>query len=184
MQTCMSGSNSCLAFCNDFATNMTFQSGKSGNPRGKRPGTRNKKLELLRSSDERLQKKLLEMALAGDIGALKIIADRIWPRLRAEAAGVSIDVVSIDCKSDDLSEQGRSVIDAGLRGEISTDVLRDLLSALFAQAKIVELAEFEDRLKELEGHRIAPPWEVDRPVKLINDQEKLPMRGNKRRIEK
>ena len=142
-------------------------------------GSKNKKLEFLRSNDVKLQKKLLSMALAGDIGALKIIADRLWPRLRAEAA-----LISIDCKSDDLSEQGRSVIDAGLRGEISTDVLRDLLSALFAQAKIVELAEFEDRLKELEGHRIAPPWEVDRPVKLINDQEKLPMRGNKRRIEK
>ena len=119
------------------------------------------------------------MALAGDIGALKIIADRIWPRLRAEAPPISID-----CKSDDLSEQGRSVIDAGLRGEISTDVLRDLLSALFAQAKIVELAEFEDRLKELEGHRIAPPWEVDRPVKLINDQEILPMRGKQKRLKK
>ena len=158
---------------------MTFKTGKSGNPRGKRPGTRNKKLEFLRSNDERLQKKVLSMALAGDISALKIIADRLWPRLRAEAA-----IVSIDAKSNDLAEQGRSVIDAGLRGEITVDAGRDLLTALYAQAKIVEAAEFEDRLKELEGHRALPPWEVDRPVQRLNEQEKLPMRGKQKRLKK
>ena len=154
---------------------MKFQKGNPGRPKG----SRNKKLEFLRSSDVRLQKKLVAMALSGDIGALKIVADRIWPKLRAQAEFVEIDVTS-----NDLSEQGRTIIDAGLSGKISTDVLRDLIAGLFGQAKIVELAEFEERLRKLEGHRIAPPWEVDRPVKLINDQEKLPMRGNKRRIGK
>ena len=154
---------------------MKFQKGNPGRP----AGSKNKKLEFLRSHDMQLQKKVLSMALAGDISALKLIADRLWPRLRAEAA-----IVSIDTTSNDLAEQGRSVINAGLRGEISTDVLKDLLTAFFAQGKIVELAEFENRLKALEGHRDLPPWEVDRPVQRLNDQEKLPMRGNKRRIEK
>ena len=149
---------------------MKFQKGNAGRPKG----SRNKKLEFLRSSDVELQKKLLEMALDGDIGAIKIIADRLWPRLRAEAPPISLD-----CKSDDLSEQGRTIIDAGLRGEITTDVLRDLLAALFAQAKIMELAEFEERLKVLEEHRSAPPWE--RELHLVNVQEKLPMRGKQRR---
>ena len=151
---------------------MKFQKDNPGRP----VGSKNKKLEFLRSHDVRLQEKLLEMALAGDIGALKIIADRLWPRLRAEAAGVSIDVVS-----NDLAKQGRSVIDAALHGKITVDAGRDLLAALFAQAKIVEAAEFEDRLKELEGHRDIPPWEVDRPVQRLNAQEKLPMRSRTRR---
>ena len=151
---------------------MKFQKGNPGRP----VGSKNKKLEFLRSHDVRLQEKLLEMALAGDIGALKIIADRLWPRLRAEAAGVSIDVVS-----NDLAKQGRSVIDAALHGKITVDAGRDLLAALFAQAKIVEAAEFEDRLKELEGHRDIPPWEVNRPVQCLNAQEKLPMRSRTRR---
>ena len=151
---------------------MKFQKGNPGRP----VGSKNKKLEFLRSHDVRLQEKLLEMALAGDIGALKIIADRLWPRLRAEAAGVSIDVVS-----NDLAKQGRSVIDAALHGKITVDAGRDLLAALFAQAKIVEAAEFEDRLKELEGHRALPPWEADRPVQRLNAQEKLPMRSRTRR---
>ena len=157
---------------------MKFQKGNPGRPKG----SRNKKLEFLRSSDVRLQKKLVAMALSGDIGALKIIADRLWPRLRAEAA-----LISIDCKSDDLSEQGRSVIDAGLRGEISTDVLRDLLSALYAQGKIVELAEFEVRIKSLEERHELPPWgsEASKPeMRLITEQKKLPMRGNAKRRNK
>ena len=157
---------------------MTFKKGNPGRPKG----SRNKKLELFRSNDARLQKKVLSMALSGDIAALKIIADRIWPRLRAEAPPISID-----CKSDDLSEQGRKIIDAGLRGEITVDVLKDLLASLYAQAKIVEAAEFEERLKALEEHRIAPPWEAAPPktkMHLITEQTKLPMRGNKRRIEK
>ena len=154
---------------------MTFKKGNAGRPKG----SKNRKLQLLQSSDEQLQRKVLDMALAGDISAIKIIADRIWPRLRAEAA-----IVSIDCKSDDLSEQGRSVIDAGLSGKISTDVLRDLIAGLFGQAKIMELAEFEERLKALEQHRIAPPWEVDRPVQRLNDQELLPIRGKGKRLKK
>ena len=92
--------------------------------------------------------------------------------------------MSIDTKSNDLSEQGRTIIDAGLRGEITVDTLRDLLSALFAQSKIVELAELEDRLRKLEEHRIAPPWERDasKPeLRLINDQEILPMRSKTRK---
>ena len=159
---------------------MTFKAGKSGNPRGKRPGTRNKRLALLQSKDVDLQKKLLSMALAGDISALKIIADRLWPKLRAQAEFVEIDVTS-----NDLSEQGRTIIDAALSGEITVDAGRDLLTAIYAQGKIVELAEFEGRLKALEQHRDLPPWESPKPeLRLISDQEILPMRGNKKRIEK
>ena len=158
---------------------MTFKSGKSGNPRGKKPGTKNKRLELFRSHDEQLQRKVLDMALAGDISALKIVADRLWPRLRAEAP-----LISIDATSNDLAEQGRQVIAAALRGEITTDVLRDLLTAFFAQGKIVELAEFEARIKTLEQRHELPPWGIEssKPeMRLINDQEILPMRSRKRR---
>ena len=155
---------------------MAFQKGKSGNPRGKKPGTKNKTLQLFRSSDEQLQRKVLEMALSGDLAAMKIVADRLWPRLRAEAAHISIDVVS-----NDVAEQGRAIIDAALSGKITTDVGRDLLASLYAQAKIVEAAEFEARLNKLEEHRDIAPWEIEhRPTRLLTDQ-KLPMRGKRRR---
>ena len=156
---------------------MTFKSGQSGNPSGRKPGSKNKKLELLRSSDERLQKKVLDMAMQGDPTALKIVADRLWPRLRAQAATVSIDVAS-----DDIAEQGRQIIDSALSGNITVDVLKDLLTALYAQAKLIELSEFEQRMQALEQRKDMPPWETNhKPVKRITDQ-KLPMRGKLRRL--
>jgi hypothetical protein len=153
---------------------MPFKPGQSGNPAGRKPGTKNRKLELLRSHDAKLQKKVLDMALKGDPAALKIVADRLWPRLRAQAPPVSIDA-----KSDDLVATGKRVIDAALSGQITTDLLRDLLGALYLQGQITELTEFERRLRELEERAgDTPPWAAPEP------SEKLPIRGRKRRRER
>lgn len=78
---------------------MPFKPGQSGNPAGRQPGTKNKKLEMLRSNDEKLQKKVLDMAMDGDPTSLRIIADRLWPRLRPEAVPIKINA-----KGDDLAE--------------------------------------------------------------------------------
>ena len=154
---------------------MAFQKGNPGRP----VGSKNKKLEFLRSHDVRLQKKLVAMALSGDLGALKIIADRLWPKLRAEA-----QTVSIDAASDDLAEKGRKIIDAALSGEITVDVLRDLLTSLYAQGKLIEISEFEERMAALEKHQALPPWETNyNPVKRLTC-EKLPIRGKRRRLTK
>ena len=151
---------------------MTFKKGNPGRPQG----SKNKKLEFLRSSDVQLQKKLLAMALSGDIGALKIISDRLWPKLRAQA-----DLMEIDINSDDISERARQLFNETLTGRMSADVLRDMLGALYGEAKIIELAEFDNRLKALEQCKDMPPWEAHEPVKYLT-AEKLPIRGNRRRL--
>lgn len=149
---------------------MPFKPGQSGNPAGRKPGTRNRKLELLRSNDRKLQKKVLDMAMEGDPAALKIIADRLWPRLRAQAPPVSIDATS-----DDIAATGRKIIDAALSGEVTADVLRDLLMALYAHGKLIELTELERRLQALETREEAPPWAQPQ------ERELLPIRGRRRR---
>ena len=149
---------------------MVFQKGQSGNPAGMKPGTKHKKLELLRSNDQKLQKKVLDMAMQGDTAALKIVADRLWPRLRSQAMPVSIDV------NGDLATTGRKVIDAALSGEVTVDVLKDLLGALYLQGQITELSELEQRLAALEDSASVAPWEKSKP-----ESNKLPLRGRKRR---
>ena len=157
---------------------MTFKSGKSGNPRGKKPGTKNKRLELFRSSDEQLQRKVLEMALGGDLGAMKIIADRLWPRLRAQAVPVNVQT-----ESSDLASQGSAIVAAVLNGKLPPDTAKDLLSALSDQARLIEFSEIESRLQVLENHKDAPPWKACDSVKYLT-AEKLPIRGNRRRRNK
>ena len=151
---------------------MVFQPGNPGRPKG----SKNKRLELLRSNDVKLQKKVLDMAMEGDPSALKIIADRLWPRLRAQA-----ETVSIDATSNDLAEKGRQIIDSALSGEITADVLRDLLTSLYAQGRLIELSEFEERVRALEERKDLLPWDkVYRPVKRLTDH-KFPIRGKRRR---
>ena len=149
---------------------MSFQKGQSGNPAGRKPGTKNRKIELLRSNDKRLQKKVLKMALDGDPVALRICADRLWPKIRPEALPVRVTTTSSD-----LASQGAAIIDAALSGKLTPDVLRDLLSALADQARLIEFTEIEARLQALEGQEPVAPWE--QPSK-----DKLPIRGRKRRL--
>ena len=65
---------------------MAFKKGQSGNPRGKKPGTRNKAtiaaLELLEGDLEDISKVCVEKAKGGDLTACKLILDKIIPRSR------------------------------------------------------------------------------------------------------
>ncbi len=149
-----------------------FKKGQSGNPAGRPKGSRDKRLSLMLSNEKRLQRKLVRMALHGDIRAMQIIADRLWPRLRPEAVPIFIKA-----KTTDLADTGRSVIAAAMAGEITADVLRDLVSALYGQGKIVELTELEQRLQALEKQKDVPPW-------LHRSEAKLPIRGKRRRLDK
>ena len=148
---------------------MAFKPGQSGNPAGKKPGTKNKKLAWLRSHDTELQQKVLELALKGDATALRICADRLWPKLRSEAMPVLVKT-----KSADIASQGAAIINAALAGKLTPDVLRDLLSALADQARLVEFTEIESRLQALENQDHVIPWAQ-------RSEDKLPIRGRKRR---
>ena len=73
------------------------------------------------------------------------------------------------------SERCAAIIEAALSGKLTPDVLRDLLSALADQARLVEFTEIEARLQALEGQEPVAPWER-------RSDDKLPIRGRKRRV--
>ena len=118
------------------------------------------------------------MAMEGDQAALKIIANRLWPRLRSQAAPISVNV-----QSEELADQAKAAIDAALSGDITADVLRDLLMAMYTHGRLIELTELDARLRELEERSSKPPWEISEPLKEESLREKLPLRGKRRRHE-
>ncbi len=144
---------------------MAFQPGNPGRPKG----AKGKKVELFRSNYEKVQRKVLDMALDGDVAMLKIIADRLWPRIRPQALPVKVKT-----KSADLASQGAAVVNAALAGELTPDVLGMLLSGLADQARLVEFTEIESRLQKLENQEHIAPW-------VQRSEDKLPIRGRKRR---
>ena len=65
---------------------MKFEKGKSGNPKGKPKGAKDKRTELralLEPHAPALIQKAVDMALAGDTVALKLCLDRIIPSMRS-----------------------------------------------------------------------------------------------------
>ncbi len=59
-----------------------FEKGRSGNPAGRRTGSRNKATLALAGESEALTRRAVELALAGDPTAMRLCLERILPPCR------------------------------------------------------------------------------------------------------
>lgn len=100
-----------------------FQPGVSGNPRGKPKGARNGTTiaaqTLLAGEAEALTRKAVELALAGDIQALRMCLDRILPAARAP--GPTLDLPALDTSSAAKSAAHSAVLAAVAEGKLDPD---------------------------------------------------------------
>lgn len=124
-----------------------FKPGQSGNPAG-RPKDKST-YTLFRKSimDDmpEIIKTVVSMAKAGDMQAAKILIDRVCPTLKPQAIPIALPVRIT------LAEQGDEIIKATLGGQIPPDIGSQLITALAAQGKLVELDELTRRIERLES---------------------------------
>jgi hypothetical protein len=126
-----------------------FQKGKSGNPKGKPLGAKDKRTELralLQPHAAGLLQKVVDMALQGDQAALRMCLDRLVPTVKATAEPVETDIPT----NGSLAEQGQALFQAAAKGKISTDEASNLMSILAGQVRIVEATCLDGRIKVLE----------------------------------
>jgi len=93
-----------------------------------------------------LIEKVIEMALAGDTTCLKMCIDRLVSPFRAKDTTVTLDDIE-----GSLTEKGEKIINAMGEGELSPSDASSMLSALAAQARIIEIEELEKRVSDLEA---------------------------------
>ncbi len=130
-------------------TRPKFKPGVSGNPKG-RPKDKTPATLLRKSIVEDMPEiilKLVEQAKSGDTAAAKILLDRCCPALKPQAMTINIPIGGT------LAEQGGEIITATMKGQIPPDIGAQLIAALAAQSKIIEIDELTQRIEALEGKK-------------------------------
>lgn len=127
-----------------------FEKGQSGNPSGRPLGARHKTTlavqALLDGEAETLTRKAVELALAGDITALRLCLERIAPAYKATTMPVTIDVPP----HDNLADTARAFIAAAARGELAPDIAAQLVAAVASVARVEEIETVKQRVEAIE----------------------------------
>jgi Family of unknown function (DUF5681) len=129
-----------------------FPKGKSGNPKGRPQGSRNKAtiaLEALISGEaERVVQTMIDAAKGGDVTAAKALLDRLIPPRKGRS--IMVDLPRVESGAD-LVHALSATIDAMASGVVTPDEAATIAGVLEQKRKAIELEEIERRLAALES---------------------------------
>lgn len=130
-----------------------WQPGKSGNPKGKPPGSG--ELQRLRASIAEHVPSILEQlvtaAQGGDMQAARLILERVLPPVKATEQAVELDLPA----DGTLTTTGRAVLSAVASGDLAPSQGAALLGAIGSLARVIEIDELDARLTKLEEQQNA-----------------------------
>lgn len=127
-----------------------FKKGTAANPKGRPrgiPDRRTKYRELIESHMPDLIDKCVALALRGDMQALRLCIERVLPVPKAGEDYVDLAEPLVGTPA----EQGRVVLKAVSDGQLPPAAAASLMSAIAAQARIVEVDELAKRIEALEA---------------------------------
>ena len=129
-----------------------FTKGRSGNLAGKPRGARDRATlaaeTLLGDEAKALTRKAIELALNGDVHALRICLDRVFPTRRGRPVHVPLPEIKAPS---DVTAALSAVMAAISRGELTTDEAGGIATVVEAARKSIELVEIEARVAALEA---------------------------------
>ena len=131
---------------------MVFKKGESGNPQGRPVGTRNKTtlaaLSLIEDEGEQLARKAVELALDGDLPALKLCMDRLLPPAKERP----LEAFSLPQLNDQRSvlEALDTIANKLSQGELLPAEATSICKVLEQYRKHFETTELAERLETLE----------------------------------
>ena len=125
-----------------------WRKGQSGNPNGRRArglATAERLRNALVDELPAILEVIVKNAKAGDLNAAKTILERVLAPLKSVEAPAYIDPLD-----GTLSEQGQVILQSMTVGSLAPGQAAQLLGALAAQAKLVEVDELGRRLTAIE----------------------------------
>jgi hypothetical protein len=135
--------------------NGQFAKGTSGNPSGRPSGSRNKVTllveALLEGEAEKLTRKAIELALAGDIHALRMCLDRLTPPCKDRLVQFELPPAQ---NLDDIGLRIAAILEAVGEGRITPQEGDVLSRILCAQAHLLTTQDLEQRVEKLEQARV------------------------------
>ena len=124
-----------------------WQPGHSGNPAGRKPGTGS--VQQLRAQIELLIPEIIQVlamkAREGDVGAARLLLERVVPALKPVEAPQALQIAE-----GDLSSQAKSIVALAASGDVSIGQASQLVMALGTVAKLIEVDELLKRVDALE----------------------------------
>lgn len=137
--------------CGDQPKDTRFKPGQSGNPKGRRAGTRSKALLALDALAEgeanEIARAMIEKAKEGDTTAGRMLLERIWPVRKGR--GISFDLPEVQ-KAGDLPAAFAAVNRQVADGDLSPDEGALIGGLLEGHRKAIESNELAARIAALE----------------------------------
>lgn len=133
------------------ANRPRFPKGQSGNPKGRPQGSRNKvslAIDALLDGDaEKITRKAIEMALAGDTVALRLCLDRLAPARKDRPVLFRLPPIATTA---DVVKASAALLEAVAAGELTPSEAAELGKLVEAHVRAVEVVEIQERLARLE----------------------------------
>ena len=128
-----------------------FERGRSGNPLGRRNGSRNKKtlaaMALLEGEAEALTRKAVENAMRGDPTAMRLCLERVLPPCRERSVKFALPPIE---SAADIAAAMKAVTSALAGGAITPGEAGTIASVVSTFVRAIETSDFERRLQEVE----------------------------------
>lgn len=129
-----------------------FAKGHSGNsagkPRGARHYTTRLAEALIEGEAEILVRKVIELAIAGDVAALKMCLDRILPARRDRSVRLKFQIAK---NGDDLMLAFDQILEAVAKGEVTPEEAATIAGIIERRCRVFEHVELIGRIKALEA---------------------------------
>ena len=132
---------------------MKFQSGTSGNPQGRKPGTGHRQQlfnSLVEPHKDALFDTAIKLALSGNESMLRLFLERMLPVKPIDDV-ITVEIPEMDAnKASALTVWGEVILQAVSRGEITPEQGNSIMAVIDAQRKNIETSDLALRLIEIE----------------------------------